>query len=593
MGCKVNKISHQPSLKASCEKKQDHINQRIAEKKHSTFIFSSQNKITIEKYREGIIGRNILYQGPFGKVITLYCDDTASGRPHEMVEAYTQSLLPVYANTHSDNSYYAVVTNKISKDAKEYILDAFNAPTKYHVLGTGTGATGAIYHFQEILMQKYPKIISGVRGKDLKQKGPVCIITEYEHHSNILSWQRWGFDIQSIANTAISDWEKGLQDLNKKILENLDNPLIIISTSAASNVTSQITPLKKISELILKIKQENKKAVQKIIWCVDLAAFASHGTIDISDLKIDAVFISAHKLTGGPGSCGLLIFNSDHYDLTADPTRPAGGTVNAVTGYLKEETIFSQEIDERENPGTPGIMQLIRASLALQLQTKIGFEYIEKREHELKCRVFESIEKMNKEWKEASLKTEINILGIQDPTQRLSVFSIQIYAGKEGKMLHYSLVHRLLNDIFGIQLRSGCNCAGPFGVKLLHYNEEDIQKFMTEIFDKGHGYAKPGWVRFNVHFSFTDEDFEYLMFGLKFVAENCEAIGEKYYVGNIQGQYHFKPEFSLIRKNSLGSLADSLIIDINNPLKVEQGNEEMRKVIQKERMDAAKEIFKL
>lgn len=594
MGCKVNTNANKPSSKypkSPSRINQEHINRRNADKTQSTFLLSSQNKITIEQYREGIIGRNILYQGPFGKVITLYCDDTASGRPHEIVETYFQSLLPVYANTHSDNSFYAVIMNKISRDAKDYLLDAFNAPDNYYVLGTGTGSTGAIYHFQEILMQKYPKIITGTRVKDLKQKAPICFLTEYEHHSNIISWLRWGFDIKPIENTGINDWEKGLKDLNKKILENLDNPLIVISTSAASNVTSQLTPLKKISQLIMKIKQEHPTAAHKIIWCVDLAAFASHGTIDINDLRLDAVFISPHKLTGGTCSSGLLIFNSDHYDLTADPTRPAGGTVNAVTGYTKEETIFSEEIDERENPGTPGIMQLIRASLAFQLQYKIGIEYIEKREHELKCRVFESIQKMNKEWKAASSKTEITILGIQDPNQRLSVFSIQIHAGIEGKLIHYSLIHRLLNDIFGIQLRSGCNCAGPFGVQLLNFNEEDVKGFITEIFENGNKYLKPGWVRFNVHFSFTDEDFEYLMFGLKFVAENCEAITEKYYFGNIQGQYRFKPELSLLRQNSLGSLAKSLFIDINHPLKVEQIDEALRNGLQKERMNFAKEIL--
>ena len=114
------------------------------------------------------------------------------------------------------------------------------------------------------------------------------------------------------------------------------------------------------------------------MWSTDIAALASHKRINISELDVDAVFISPHKLTGGPGTSGLLFFNLSYYNLEADPTKPGGGTVDGVFGYNSEEIIYTKNINERENAGTPGILQFIRAALTFQLQDLVGLRTIMK-----------------------------------------------------------------------------------------------------------------------------------------------------------------------------------------------------------------------
>lgn len=332
---------------SACQKKSKTAPQPSLSTSPSAMI---DGRVSLQDIRQGIIGRNTVYQSIFGSLVTLYADDTASGRPHKRVEDYINSILPIYANTHSDNSYFPTMMSAVFNKSREYLLKIFNAPSKYCILGTGTGCTGAIYHFQEILLKKFPKIMA-VKDNQVK---PLCIVTQYEHHSNILSWEKWGFDVEPIAHTAEDDWEKGLKDLEEKIKKNLERPLIVISVSGASNVTSQETPLASVSQLIKQEKTANNGLKDKLIWCADLAALASHKRIDIRSLEVDAVFISPHKLTGGPGSSGLLIFNTNFYNLETEPTRPAGGTVDGVFGYKPHEIIFTQSLFERETAGTPG-----------------------------------------------------------------------------------------------------------------------------------------------------------------------------------------------------------------------------------------------
>lgn len=508
--------------------------------------------LSIEKFREGIIGRNVLYESPFGgKIITLYADDTASGRPHDIVENYIRSILPIYANTHSDNSYFPVSMHLIYKDSIKYMKDIFKAPKNYELIGVGTGCTGAIFRFQEILLQKYGELL-----ENNKENPPVCLVTEYEHHSNLLSWQKYGFEVLPIKHTARNSWTKGLKNLEQQLLSKLQSPLIVIALSAASNVTSQITPLSQVADFLQKFKQNNK--TPPIIWLLDLAAYVPHARLNIAELKVDAVVISPHKLTGGPGSCGILIFNADHYNIKAPPTHPAGGTVSIVHNYNKEDVVFADDILERESAGTPGILQLIRAKEAFALQDKIGLGYIESREKQLKEKLFDSVREMNRKW-EKKCGCQIEILGTHKVEERSSVFSVVFFDSK-GKIYHYHLIQRILNDIFGIQLRSGCNCAGPFGVKLLEkiFKLKENMPHIIEEVKKGNAGIKPGWVRFNVHYSFTDEDMDYLIFALKFVTENGRKIANQYYEEtngdyhiNSQKRYALNPDLNQLDENSL------------------------------------------
>lgn len=520
-----------------------------------THLNSNQTIIGLQVFREGIIGRNTIYRTPFGESIGFYADDTASGRPHRIVEDYIQSILPLYANTHSDNSYFAVTFNALYHQSQKFLLNFFNAPAEvYSIIPAGNGVTGAVYRFQEILHVKYPDVLTNniiqlkkrndqISNRENLDELPIAILTEYEHHSNILSWEKWGFQVVPINATAKADWTQGLIDLKEKLKKLTNRPLIVVSTSAASNITSQFSPLDEISLIIQEFKENNANFLGKLIWSVDIAAYASHKKIDIGKLKMDAVFVSPHKLTGGPSSSGLLIFNNKFYACDEDPTQPGGGTVDGVYGYTRKEIIYSSNIATRETPGTPGIIQFIRAAATFQLLDNVGFSLIDEREHILAKKVFNRIREMNAIWQSQGKKIMIDILGPQDFNLRLSVFSV-IFYDQNGNKLPYQFAHRLMSDLFGIQLRSGCNCAGPFGVELLKLEEQEIN-FIADKIREGDLTVKPGWVRFNVHFSFTDEDIDYLIYCLRFVAEQGNLIMNKIYSRNVDGSYSIKLDFSL------------------------------------------------
>ena len=538
--------------------------------------------ITLKEFREGIIGRNTLFKGCFGSMVTLYADDTASGRPHKLIEKYISSILPIYANTHSDNSYFPVVISTIYNKSREYLLKAFNASSNHCLLATGTGATGAIFHWQEILSKKFPdSVCLEVR----KAEKPLCLVTEYEHHSNILSWEKWGFEVKPIEHTGEDDWEQGLKDLETKIIQNAKRSLISVSISAASNVTSQETPLNKVAALIKRLKTEFKELKGKLVWSTDIAALASHKRINISELDVDAVFISPHKLTGGPGTSGLLFFNLSYYNLEADPTKPGGGTVDGVFGYNSEEIIYTKNINERENAGTPGILQFIRAALTFQLQDLVGLRTIMKREEELRDKMWEAIQRMNDEWETKGNLTKINVLGAHHFKNRMSVFSFEIL-DPYGNKYNFRLIHRILNDIFGIQLRSGCHCAGPFGIEILGIDAEKLLHLENE-FKKGNLIDKPGWLRFNLHYSFTDQDFDYLLFALRFSAENGRALELKFYEMNNDGSYSIKKNSGIKTVFTLHTFIDSLSLNLLEPYKVEEVEEEERNVSLEERKEQA------
>jgi len=516
---------------------------------HKTFL-------DLEIFREGIIGRNTIYRTPFGESIAFYADDTSSGRPHRIIEDYIQSILPLYANTHSDNSFFAVTFNALYYQAQRYLIKLFNAPeNQYTVIQAGNGATEAIARWQEILYSKFPHILTNnilelkkrqemiVSGNT--QNLPVVILTEYEHHSNILSWEKWGFECIPIKSSIYCEFDdESISDLSNKLHVYCEQrQLVIIITNAASKITSQTSPLEKISKVISNIKLQNPALTNKIIWSINCSSYASHKLLNIKELKADAIFLSPHKITGGTASCGLLILNNEFYPKEEDPTQTKVATVEGVYGYTRKEIIFNKDIAVKETAKNPGIIQLIRAAAAFQLLERVGLDNIDKRENYLSKLVFDKIKDLNFNWKNLGVKNHIEILGIQDCTKRQSVIACVFY-NELGSKMPYQFCHRLMSDLFGIQLNSSCNCAGSFSVNLLKLEEREINSIEDKI-REGDLTIRPGWVRFNVHFSFTDEDIDYLIYCLKFLTEQGTTIMNKLYTRNDDGSYLMRSQFIL------------------------------------------------
>ena len=489
--------------------------------------------------REQIVGVDSTFETPFGERLMVYCDYTASGRCLRFVESYLQSLQRIYANTHTEDDITGRSMSQLLHEAEESIKTSVNAGPHGRIVACGTGATGAIDKLQQIvgvtLAPATRRNLGDLLDDDLLAEiRPVVFIGPYEHHSNELSWR------QSLAETVqvrldasghidLAHLEALLQD------PRYENRLRIGSFSAASNVTGIRSDVRKIASLLHR---------HGAMACFDYAASAPYVDIDMNpdpafegdDPSIDAIFISPHKFLGGPGSSGVLVFNERIYDRTLPPSVSAGGTVDYV-GMSDQD--FISRIEEREKAGTPGVLQTLKAALVFQIKDSVGTEVIEKREHELTCRALSS-------W---AANDNIEILGNPDPASRVGIISFNI-RDESGKYLHHKLLTVLLNDLFGIQSRAGCSCAGPYGHRLLNIDEPTSEKYRSAV-QQGHCGLKPGWCRIGLHWVMDDAEADYVIEAVHFLAREGHHFLGLYDFDLASGTWVHKhtattlPEFSL------------------------------------------------
>jgi selenocysteine lyase/cysteine desulfurase len=342
-----------------------------------------------------------------------------------------------------------------------------------------------------------------------------------EHHSNQTTWLETIADVEIIKPD-----EKGLVDLEsltELLAKYKDRKIKIASITSCSNVTGIFTPYHEIA----KIMHENHG------WCfVDFACSAPYIDLNMHPAdpleKIDAVFFSPHKFLGGPGSSGILIFDRNLYDNHFSPDQPGGGTVKWTNPW--GEHSFYEDVELREDGGTPPFLQTIKASLAVKLKEEIGTQNISRREKEITERVF------------AGLKIIPNLhLLAENIEERLPVISFYI----DG--LHYNLGVRLLNDRFGIQVRGGCSCAGTYGHYLLHVSKTRSHK-ITKMIEHDDLSAKPGWIRMSLHPVLKDEEIDFIIKSVKELALNHSAWVKDYHYDSHENNFVHKsnPEFERI-----------------------------------------------
>ena len=474
-------------------------------------------KLTIDFIRSEIIGKNFFFNTPYGKRLLTYADYTASGRSLSFIEKYLIHIQRIYANTHTEDDVTGRNMTGIMHRAEKNIKKAFNAEKNGIIIETGCGSTAAISKFQEIIGVRFPAatkelfediIQSFVKDNksrkefldqleaEINCKKPIIFVGPYEHHSNDIMWREAFDEVIEIGIT-----EEGLldlEDLEKKVSDPAYNSRKKIgSFSAASNVTGLKTPVYEVARILHKYNA---------LACFDFAASAPYVKIDMNYDKesyFDAVFISPHKFLGGPGSTGLLVFNKDLYNRSLPPTYAAGGTVDYVS---REKVVYTEDIETREKPGTPGIIQIIKASLAINLKESIGIDIIEEREKHYTTRAFKRLSK----------NPRIYILGNHDPDKRIAVFSFLFH--HNDKYLHPKFATKLMNDLFGIQSRAGCSCAGVYGHHLLKIDSKKSEKF-RKIVKKGCLSIKPGWTRINFHYTISEEEFDFICSVIEFVAD--------------------------------------------------------------------------
>ena len=455
----------------------------------------------LEFLRSQIIGRDALIETPFGTRRITYADYVASGRPLEFVEnALRERALPVYANTHTEDSFTGARSTHFAHEASTYIKTQMGADERYKIVFAGTGSTGAIKRLQEILGLAVP---SNVRQRVLEvmrpEERPVVFVGPYEHHSNEVSWR------ESLAEVVeIPLCPRGQIDLDV-LREALQAPEFanrkkIGSFSAASNVTGLLTNTRAVARLL---------HTHGALAFFDFAAAAPYVKMDVRSGQpdqLDAVFLSPHKFVGGPDTPGILLFHENLYHLSS-PSTAGGGTVTYVSS---SEHHFTSDIEAREDAGTPAIVQKMRAAFAFWVKAQVGTDVIETRERDFIRRAI------------AQLRTnpKLELLGNLD-APRLAVLSFLVRSGD--RYLHPRFVVRLLNDLFGIQSRGGCACAGPYGHALLGIDLERSRRYLRGI-QAGWDGIKPGWTRLNFNYFIAEAEFEFLLSSIEFIAEHGEKF---------------------------------------------------------------------
>ena len=454
-----------------------------------------------EKYRKNTIGNNLIYKSPYGKKRMIYADWVASGRLYRPIEKKLMDEVgPFVANTHTETSETGTLMTKAYHTAHRLIKEHVNAGKQDVIITAGFGMTTVINKFQRILGLKRCQNRQ-FKTCEAKGKRPVVFLTHMEHHSNHTSW------FETIADVVQVKPDKNLlvdlNDLEEQLKKHKDRPALFGSFTACSNVTGIETPYHDMARLMHKYGG----------WCfIDFAASAPYVDIDMhpegdEDARLDAIFFSPHKFLGGPGSSGVIIFNSSLYH-NYSPDQPGGGTVWWTNPW--GEFSYLDDIEAREDGGTPGFLETMKAAMCIKLKDEMGVEKMRKREEELVMIAFCELRKIPK----------LHILA-DNIEERLGIMSFYI------EDIHYNLFVRLLSDRFGIQVRGGCACAGTYGHYLLNvtYNQS---KEITEKINSGDLSTKPGWIRLSLHPTMTTEDLYFTIDAIKKIGKNYKKWEKEY-----------------------------------------------------------------
>lgn len=453
-----------------------------------------------ELFRNNIVGINKTYRTPYGRKKIVYADWIASGRLYKPIEdKMVKEIGPFIGNTHTETSENGRLMTEAYHLAHKKIKEHVNGLSGDVILTTGFGMTGAVVKFQRIMGLK---ICGDLNSQDCLKTSerPVVFITHMEHHSNHTSWYETAADIVIIEPG--KDLLVDLDHLEDQLKKYKHRKRKIGSFTACSNVTGIRTPYHEMARLM-----HNYGGYA----FVDFAASAPYDHMDMHPKnpqeKLDGIFFSPHKFLGGPGSSGVLIFDSALY-RSKSPDQPGGGTVDWTNPW--GEYKFVDNIEVREDGGTPGFLQAIKTALALELKNQMKVEQIHSREKKLTRRAFSALRNI----------PGLHILAdtVED---RLGVISFYVDS------IHYNLIVKLLSDRFGIQVRGGCACAGTYGHYLLNVSYEK-SKSITDKINVGDLSEKPGWVRLSLHPTMTDQELEYILDAIKQVVRNHKKWSEDY-----------------------------------------------------------------
>eukprot|EP00057_Strongylocentrotus_purpuratus_P002769 XP_003725203.1 PREDICTED: uncharacterized protein LOC100890480 [Strongylocentrotus purpuratus] len=474
-------------------------------------LLADDRQTLLQHISDNVIGGDSTFTGPFGEKQVVYCDYTASGKPLRFIENFlADNVYPFYANTHTTTTITSKQTTRFRHESREIIKQCTNCGEEDALIFTGSGSTGAIH-----------KLINVMEMQGERARNTVVLVGPFEHHSNILPWKEIGAQVVRVQQTI-----EGLVDLDdiesKLKIFTQTHQHVLGCFSAASNVTGIITDTNAVSALLHRYNALS-------FW--DYATAAPYLDIDMNpvgyekevDCSKDAVFVSTHKFVGGVGTPGILIAKKKLF-VNNVPHALGGGTVHYVSRKMHH---YLKDIEAREEGGTPAIIESIRAGLAFQVKQAVGPDFIEEREEELARRAFTR-------WQH---NENLIVLGSRE-VARLPIFSFLIRHPQTGKLLHHNFIAVLLNDLFGIQARGGCACAGPYAHDLLGITEENALKFFELIREDRKNKCneeplesvRPGFVRINLPYFAPDDVIDYVLTAVDLVATHGWKMLPQYHL---------------------------------------------------------------
>ncbi|WP_424981846.1 aminotransferase class V-fold PLP-dependent enzyme [Maritalea sp. S77] len=459
--------------------------------------------------RSQLIGDNAMIEGPFGPQKMVYADYVASGRALRVIEDFVaEEVLPYYANSHTRASYCGEKMTAMREAGRGEIARIIGAGPDYSVIFTGAGATAAVNRLVKLV---------GLEDLVRSDQVPVVFLGPYEHHSNILPWVETGAEI-----VYVPEAEEGGLDLNalSDLLDKYAHHCLRIgSFSAASNVTGITTDVAATTRLL-----KSKGALS--FW--DFAGGAPYLPVNLhpdDNVEIDALFLSAHKFAGGPAASGILAVRNDIVRRNV-PSWPGGGTVTYVSEWNRD---YVDSIAEREEAGTPNIIGDIRAALCFLVKEAICADFMADRQAHF-------VQQALARW---SKNPNIHLLGNLD-AHRIPIFSF-IVTDDDGMPVPHNFFTRALSDLYGIQARGGCACAGPYGHHLLNIDQHQSEQVRNEI-KQGNALAKPGWVRLNFSYLFDDRKTQFIIDKVDELANSAGTYLDQYQLDPQSGIFCHKAE---------------------------------------------------
>lgn len=443
---------------------------------------------TLETYfagfRANIIGQQVYYHTPFGRKRMLYADWTASGRAYRPIEMeLMDQVLPFFGNTHTETTVTGMRMSAAYEGAKQMIRRHVGAGVEDVVMFSGSGMTAAVNKLQRML---------GFKKAVVAAERPVVLVSHMEHHSNQISWLETNATVEVVQPNENGDVDpEKFRALAERYRA---RPVKIAAVTACSNVTGIETPYREIARVM--------HAYGGFCF-VDFACSAPYVGIHMhagDGEDLDAIYFSGHKFLGGPGTPGVLVFNRKLYPGGA-PDQPGGGTLLYSNPWGGRE--YVEDIEAREDGGTPPILQGIKAGLCIRLKEEMGVDLMREREAELVGRLMERLK-------------DIKGIGVlaADQRKRLGIVSFLV------KGMHYDAVVKMLNDRWGIQARGGCSCAGTYGHFLLGIDREWSESIREALLAGDMG-RKPGWVRLSLHPTMTNEEVDYMADAVERIAADA------------------------------------------------------------------------